>query len=150
MKEESGFFLAGMLILTLGALLDSLVYMSVLTARYMLSAALFCYIIIQVVLLAKRYTETFRLTERLSADLQASLDTVMKTETAYMSAQIKPHFLYNALSTIAENCETDPHEASKLIMSLSKYLRQTLDFDNLSGIVPLKKELELVRAYASI
>jgi sensor histidine kinase YesM len=33
---------------------------------------------------------------------------------------------------------------------LSKYLRQTLDYDNLSGIVPLKKELELVRAYAAI
>jgi sensor histidine kinase YesM len=74
----------------------------------------------------------------------------MNTETAYMSAQMKPHFLYNALSTIAEYCETDPHKAGNLIMSLSKYLRQTLDYDNLSGIVPVKKELELVRAYASI
>ncbi len=148
--KEAVFFLAGMLILTLGALLDSLVYMSVLSARYMLSAALFGFIIIQVILLSKRYSEAFRRTELLSADLQSSLDTVMNTETAYMSAQMKPHFLYNALSTIAECCETSPHEASNLIMSLSKYLRQTLDYDNLSGIVPLKKELELVRAYASI
>jgi sensor histidine kinase YesM len=86
----------------------------------------------------------------LSDDLQASLDKVMNTETAYMSAQMKPHFLYNALSTIAECCETDPGEAGRLILSLSKYLRQTLDYDNLSGIVPLKKELELVRAYTAI
>lgn len=149
-KKESVFFLSGMLILTLGALLDSLVYINVLSARYMLSAALFGFIIIQVVLLSKRYSEAFRRTELLSADLQTSLDKVMKTETAYMSAQMKPHFLYNALSTIAECCETDPHEAGNLIMSLSKYLRQTLDYDNLSGIVPLKKELELVRAYTSI
>ncbi|MEA4815468.1 MAG: histidine kinase [Lachnospiraceae bacterium] len=149
-KKESAFFLGGMLILTLGALLDSLVYMNVFSARYMLSAALFGFIIIQVVLLSKRYSETFRRTELLSADLQASLDTIMNTETAYMSAQMKPHFLYNALSAIAECCETDPHKASNLIMSLSKYLRQTLDYDNLSGIVPLKKELELVRAYTSI
>lgn len=149
-KKESVFLLAGMLILTLGALLDSLVYMGVLSARYMLSTALFGFIIIQIILLSKRYSEAFRHAELLSADLQLSLDTVMNTETAYMSAQMKPHFLYNALSTIAEYCETDPHEAGNLIVSLSKYLRQTLDYDNLSGIVPLKKELELVRAYTSI
>ena len=149
-KKESVFFLAGMLLLILGAFFDSLIYMSLLHIRYMLSDALFGFIVIQAILLAKRYTEAFRRSELLSADLQVSLDTVMKTETAYMSAQMKPHFLYNALSTIAEYCETDPHEVGKLIMSLSKYLRQTLDYDNLSGIVPLKKELELVRAYASI
>lgn len=149
-NKESVFFLVGMLLLTLGAVFDALVYMSLLHFRYMLSDALFGFIVIQAILLAKRYAEAFRRTELLSADLQASLDTVMKTETAYMSAQMKPHFLYNALSTIAEYCETDPPEAAKLIMSLSKYLRQTLDYDNLSGIVPLKKELELVRAYTSI
>ncbi len=149
-EKESVFFLSGMLVLSLGALLDSMVYVSFISTRYMLSAALFGFIIIQVVLLSKRYSEAFRRTELLSADLQASLDKVIKTETAYMSAQMKPHFLYNALSTIAECCETDPHEAGNLIMSLSKYLRQTLDYDNLSAIVPLKKELELVRAYSSI
>ena len=58
--------------------------------------------------------------------------------------------MYNALTAIAEKCETDSEEAGRLILSLSKYLRQTLDFDNLSGSVPLKKELELVRAYTSI
>jgi sensor histidine kinase YesM len=149
-EKESIFFLAGMLILTLGALLDSLVYMSVLSARYMLSAALFGFVIIQVVLLSKRYSEAFRRMELLSADLQASLDTVMNTETAFLNAQIKPHFIYNALNIIAEYCETDPHEAEKLILSLSKYLRGTLDFENLRGLIPLKKELELARAYASI
>ncbi|NCC67012.1 MAG: hypothetical protein EOM14_02290 [Clostridia bacterium] len=149
-EKESEFFLAGMLILIIGALLDAFVYMGFLHISYMLSGALFGFIVIQSVLLAKRYTEAFRHTKCLSLQLQTSLDTVMKTETAYMSAQMKPHFLYNALSTIAEYCETDPHEAGRLILSLSKYLRQTLDYDNLSGIVPLKKELELVRAYTSI
>ena len=149
-ENEPMFFLVGMFLLILGAFFDGLTYMGLLHIRYMLSDALFGFIVIQAILLAKRYSDAFRRTELLSADLQASLDTVMKTETAYMSAQMKPHFLYNALSTIAEYCETDPREAGKLIMSLSKYLRQTLDYDTLSGIVPLKKELELVRAYASI
>jgi two-component system, LytTR family, sensor kinase len=149
-EKESFFFLAGMLILTLGALLDSLVYMSVLSARYMLSAALFGFIIIQAVLLSKRYSEAFRRVGLLSADLQVSLDKVINTETAFLNAQIKPHFLYNSLNIIAECCGTEPQEAEKLILSLSKYLRGTLDFENLGGLIPLKKELELVRAYASI
>lgn len=149
-EKDSAFFLVGMLILILGAMLDSMVYIGILTARYMLSAALFGFLVVQVMLLSKRYSDAFRRMELLSADLQESLDKVMNTETAYLSAQMKPHFLYNALSAIAECCDTNPHEAGNLIISLSKYLRQTLDFENLSGIVPLKKELELVRAYASI
>lgn len=149
-KKESGFFLAGMLLLSLGALLDSLVYIGVLSLRYMLSGALFGFIIIQVTLLSKKYSEASLQAERLSDDLQASLDKIMNTETAYMTAQMKPHFLYNALTAIAECCETEPGKAEALILSLSKYLRQTLDYENLSGIVPLKKELELVRAYTTI
>jgi sensor histidine kinase YesM len=74
----------------------------------------------------------------------------MNTETAFLNAQVKPHFNYNALNTIAEYCETNPHEAEKLIMSLSKYLRGTLDFENLGGLIPLKKEFDLVRAYTTI
>lgn len=149
-EKESAFFLAGMLILTAGALLDTLIYMSVLSVRYKLSAALFGFIIVQVVLLSKRYTEAFRRMELLSADLHASLDKVMNTETAFLNAQIKPHFIYNALNIIAEYCECDPREAEKLILSLTKYLRGTLDFENLGGLIPLKKELDLVRAYVLI
>lgn len=149
-EKESAFFLSGMLILTLGALLDSLIYMSVLSIRYMLSAALFGFIVIQAVLLSKRYAEAFRRMELLSADLQASLDKIMNTETAFLNAQIKPHFIYNTLNIIAECCETDLSEAKRLILSLAKYLRGTLDFENLGGLIPLKKELELVRAYVAI
>ncbi len=84
-EKESVFFLAGMLLLVLGALIDALVYTSFLHVRYMLSDALLGFIVIQAILLAKRYSDAFRRTKLLSADLQASLDTVMKTETAYMA-----------------------------------------------------------------
>ncbi|OEH84149.1 hypothetical protein BHU72_12135 [Desulfuribacillus stibiiarsenatis] len=71
-------------------------------------------------------------------------------ELAFLHAQIKPHFLYNALNTIAEYCETEPHEAGRLIISLSKYLRGTLDFENISSFVTVEKELSLVKAYLNI
>jgi sensor histidine kinase YesM len=149
-RAEAGYFFSGMLVLVSGVVLDGLVYMDVISFEYMLPGALFFFLLIQLVLLAKRYSEATRHAELLSADLQDSLDRITNAETAFMSAQMKPHFLYNALSTIAECCGTDPSMAEKLILSLSKYLRQTLDYDNLRSTVPLKKELELVSAYATI
>jgi len=149
-KKDAAFLLAGMLLLSSGAVLDTLVYLQLIKINYVLSATLFGFIALQVVLLAKRYAEAFRHAELLSNDLQISLDKLKNAETAFLSAQMKPHFLYNALTTIAEKCETEPKKAGKLILSLSKYLRRTLDYDNLSGLVSLKKELELVKAYTSI
>lgn len=79
-----------------------------------------------------------------SAQLSASY------EIAFLHAQIKPHFLYNALNTIAALCEIDSPKAGDLILSLAKYLRGTLDFANLSSLVSLGKELALVKAYLNI
>lgn len=148
--KDSIYIFLGMIVISIGALLDSLSYMQIIAINYVFSVALFGFIMLQVVLLAKRYAEAFRHTELLSSDLQLSLDKLMNTEVAFMGAQMKPHFLYNALTTISEKCETDAKEAGKLIISLSKYLRSTLDYDNWKGKVSLKKELNLVYAYTSI
>lgn len=71
-------------------------------------------------------------------------------EIAFLHAQIKPHFLYNALTAIAALCRPDSREARDLTLSLAKYLRGTLDFDNLENLVSIDKELALVRAYLNI
>lgn len=73
-----------------------------------------------------------------------------KYEIAFLHAQVKPHFLFNALNTIADFCETDSPEAGRLIISLSKYLRGTLDFANLGNLVSVDRELTLVKAYLDI
>lgn len=71
-------------------------------------------------------------------------------ENAFLNARIKPHFLYNALNTIASLCETEGVKAGDLILALAKYLRGTLDFENLDQLIPLEKELSLVSAYLEI
>lgn len=73
-----------------------------------------------------------------------------KYEIAFLHAQIKPHFLYNALTTIASCCQPDSREARDLILSLAKYLRGTLDFENLGNLVSVEKEMTLVKAYLRI
>ena len=82
--------------------------------------------------------------------LKKSVSKAFAAEIAFLQAQIKPHFLYNALNTIAAYCETQSDEAGRLILSLSKYLRGSLSFDNLRAFITLQQEIELTEAYAEI
>ena len=77
-------------------------------------------------------------------------DRIMATEMSFLQAQIKPHFLYNALSAIANVCEKDGKQASKLIIDLAIYLRGSLEFNNLDKMVTIEKELEFVDTYFHI
>lgn len=71
-------------------------------------------------------------------------------EMAFLQSQIKPHFLYNALSTITSMCYTDAQRAGELLTVFSKYLRIIFHLDNREDTVPLRNELELVEAYVAI
>lgn len=83
-------------------------------------------------------------------ELRKSVQIAMRTEMAFLQAQIKPHFLYNALNTMIAFCPVDPQKTMELLDELSVYLRGSFDFQNRDQLVPLKKELELVKAYLSL
>jgi sensor histidine kinase YesM len=82
--------------------------------------------------------------------LKSSVDRAIAAEIGFLQAQIKPHFLFNTLSTIASFCNTDPLYARRLITGFAGYLRQTFDFESPDALVPLEKELELVHYYVEI
>lgn len=65
-----------------------------------------------------------------------------------LRAQIEPHFLFNALNTIASFCRTNPVRARELIIDLSNYFRQTLK--RAEDFVLLKDEIEFLQSYLSI
>jgi two-component system LytT family sensor kinase len=75
-------------------------------------------------------------------------ESAVKTELRALQAQINPHFLFNALNTVASFVRMDPPKARDIIIDLSTYLRFNID----SGDKPvsLEKELEQVRAYVNI
>jgi signal transduction histidine kinase len=75
---------------------------------------------------------------------------IISTEMSFLQAQIKPHFLYNALDAIANVCEKDGKQAGNLILDLAIYLRGSLEFNNLDKMVTLEKELEFVDTYFNI
>ena len=84
-------------------------------------------------------------------NLKKSVDKAIAAETAFMQAQIKPHFLYNTLtSSISTLCEIDPERAQGLINEFANYLRKSFDFQNLAMTVPLTNEISLVKSYLAI
>lgn len=83
-------------------------------------------------------------------ELHCSMEESLRSEIAFLQAQIKPHFLYNALNTISAFSLDDPKMTRDLLANLSEYLRGSFDFKNRDKLVTLHKELELVEAYLFI
>ena len=67
-----------------------------------------------------------------------------------MMSQIKPHFLYNTLSTIQALCRIEPEKAFDTTGKLGAYLRQNIDAIGEANLIPLSRELEHTRIYAEI
>ncbi|USG66546.1 ATP-binding protein [Brevibacillus ruminantium] len=82
--------------------------------------------------------------------MKTSMDQAMRNEIAFLQAQIKPHFLYNAISSIVSFCYTDGEKAAYLLSMLSRYLRTVFQRELHAPYVPLNVELELIRAYVEI
>lgn len=82
--------------------------------------------------------------------MKASADEALKNEMAFLQAQIKPHFLFNTISTVISFIDTDSEQASELLIDFSKYLRIIFNSDNNVSNITLQKELELVKAFINI
>jgi sensor histidine kinase YesM len=77
-------------------------------------------------------------------------ETSLYNESAFLQAQIKPHFLYNALNIIAALCRIDAEKARMLILDLSSYLHHNFDFGNLKKYISFEEELDFIKAYIRI
>lgn len=82
--------------------------------------------------------------------LSSTMETALRHERAFLAAQIKPHFLYNALSNIIAICVDEPERAAELLSLLSRHLRRMFQQESDAHTVPLAQELEMVRAYVEI
>ncbi len=82
--------------------------------------------------------------------LRASVSALVTAELSFLQAQIKPHFLFNALSVISSLSIRSPQRSKELVLHLSDYLRGSFQFDNKGGLVSLEEELQTVEAYLTI
>jgi two-component system, LytTR family, sensor kinase len=70
-------------------------------------------------------------------------------EVRALQARMSPHFLFNALNTIAALSAIDPRAVPSAISRLARFLRGSLEqHDRVT--VPLREELEIVAAYLDV
>ncbi len=142
-SSEAVLYLAGTLFIVASAVNDTLVFIQRLDTGYRLGVGLAAFAIIQSFIMAMQYS-------RFANEKKELYDKLHETDLTFMQAQIKPHFIYNALSAISHMCGTDPKRAKELLLDFSDYLRGCFDFSNTSGLTTLAKEMDVVKAYLSI
>mgnify|MGYP000858967149 FL=1 len=82
--------------------------------------------------------------------LKHLVNRAIKNEMSFLQAQIRPHFIYNALNTISAVALSDGPLASELIDNLSTYLRYSFHSGSQNDLVTIKEEIELVESYIKI
>lgn len=78
--------------------------------------------------------------EKLQAELENS-------RIAVMLSQIQPHFLYNALTSVMDLCDSNPKQAKSAIADFADYLRGNLTSLSVKNPIPFEMELEHVKRY---
>ena len=73
-----------------------------------------------------------------------------ESQTRLMMSQIKPHFLFNSLTSIAQLCDDDPKLAKETTIAFSSYLRGNLASLEKTGPIPFSEELNHIRNYLQI
>jgi signal transduction histidine kinase len=81
-----------------------------------------------------------------AVELEARLQ---QAQLEALRSQLNPHFLFNALHSMAELVHTDARLAEQLIVRLGELLRQVLQ-SSARQQVPLAEELEFIRGYVEI
>jgi two-component system LytT family sensor kinase len=82
----------------------------------------------------------------LSSQLQ--LSELHTATTTALQAQMEPHFVFNALNTIASFIRTDPERARSLVLAFADHLRSR--FARPGEFVTLEEELRHVRSYLEL
>lgn len=82
--------------------------------------------------------------------MKLSVEGMRTSELSFLRAQIKPHFLFNAINTFITISRYDVEKAVSLMISFSQYLRKSFDFKDQSKTSFLKDEVELLKAYLEI
>ena len=63
---------------------------------------------------------------------------------------MRPHFLYNTMTSIYNLCEQDPKKAQQVTLDFTTYLRKNFNAITGKDTIPFIEELEHTRAYLAV
>ena len=82
------------------------------------------------------------------AELDSSRARLARAEVKALRAQISPHFIYNALTTIASFVRTDPERARELVLEFAEFTRYS--FQSHGEFTTLAEELRSIDRYLTL
>src|SRR5699024_1285822 len=83
-------------------------------------------------------------------DVRSAIRESLNLESAFLQAQIQPHFIFNAINTIMALSEIDIKQMQKSLEAFSEILRSKFRFKDMRQFVDLKEEMQLIDAYLFI
>ena len=96
--------------------------------------------------------EYLELTSRVNAliAIKNAVYEQVRLKSAWLQAQIQPHFLFNTLNSIIALSTVDTKQMNDLLIELSNYLRSKFQYYDIEQLIPIKDELKLVKSYVNI
>lgn len=91
----------------------------------------------------------FVLTDQMDAYIRQREET-LRRQAQVMALQMRPHFIYNVMTSIYYLCAQNPKRAQQVTLDFTNYLRANFAAVAEEGEVPFRKELEHTRAYLAV
>ena len=96
------------------------------------------------------------LSEQVEQDLRHQREIALQQQeianqkASIMVLQMRPHFIYNTMTSIYCLCNQDPRLARQVIMDFTTYLRRNFTAVASAAPIPFSSELEHTRAYLAV
>ena len=126
---------------------DKMIAREIISLEYVI----FCGILVGFVRLINNYISYQKIVLLKEKELEISRlnELKVRSDLNALQSKINPHFLYNALNSIAELCWKDARKTEQMALSLSKLFRYSINKEE-NDFNPLKNEIEIVSLYLSI
>ena len=93
----------------------------------------------------------YRVIENASAERHLRQQREIAAQRARIAVlQMRPHFIYNAMTTIYYLCDEDPERAKQVTLDFTCYLRRNFGAIASDQTIPFAEELEHARAYLAV
>ena len=89
------------------------------------------------------------LSEQIEQDLCQQRE-IAQQRASIMVLQMRPHFIYNTMTSIYCLCSQDPEKAQQVVMDFTTYLRKNFTAVASAAPIPFSSELEHTRAYLAV
>jgi len=117
-----------------------------ITFLYEAQKTIILYVFVLLISFAVREFRVRRASELRAVSLTAELG---EARLQHLTAQVDPHFLFNALNAISNRMREDLEAADRMITQLGDLLRAAYDTDQ-HLLVPLRSELQWLRGYTGM